>query len=94
MRILFLIVNFQNGYGVSLVVKKQVEGLLARGVNDVFIAAHNISPEYIQNNLNVLHIGTDYHSVEETIQKVIPDIIIVHTPPYFAHENHFQVSLM
>jgi GT2 family glycosyltransferase len=68
-----------------------VEGLIAMGLKDIFVAANEIDFEINNNiNLNILQIGMDYHSVKEAIIKVNPEIIIVHTPPYFAHVAKFN----
>ena len=89
MRVLFLTSRFQGGYGVSLVVKKQVMGLLERGAKDVFVATPDASPSR-KSPIRLLSIGMDDQSTASAILKVRPDIVVVHTPPYYSHVARFH----
>lgn len=84
MRVVIFTVVYQSGYGVSLVVKKHVEGLLANGF-EVFLATPDASSSYVDCGLNVVKIGTDFKDVEDALASIKPDIAIVHTPPYYEH---------
>jgi len=92
MRILIFTCVLKQGYGVGLVIKKQVEGLMKKGINDIFIAtpdAEGIRNSSLLKNRSII-IGSDYRSSKRAIHDVRPDIIIVHTPPYWEHIARFN----
>ncbi len=83
MKLLILTRFFKKGYGVGLVIKKQIEGLSVN--NEVYIATDDeITSE------NASKINLDYSMVRETINRVKPDAVIVHTPPYYEHVAQFN----
>jgi len=91
-RILIFTCVLKQGYGVGLVIKKQVEGLVRKGINDIFIAtpdAEGIRNSGLPKNRSII-IGSDYESSKRAIHDVRPDIIIVHTPPYWEHVARFK----
>lgn len=85
MKILILTVVYSTGWGVGLVVRKHVEGLLANNF-EVFLATPDIGKsETATGTLNIIKIGTGYDEVRDLLLSIRPDITIVHTPPYFGH---------
>jgi len=92
MRILIFTCVLKQGYGVGLVIRKQIEGLINRGNNDIFIStpdAEGIRNSGLSKNRSII-IGSDYESSRRAIRDVKPDIIIVHTPPYWEHVARFN----
>lgn len=86
MRVLIFTIVYQYGYGVSLVVKKHVEGLLSENDIEVFVATPNVgNSNYESDDFSIIKIGTGYNDVINAINSVKPDIVIAHTPPFFEH---------
>lgn len=93
MKILFFTCFFQQGYGVHLVIKKQLQGLLANGFKELYLAVRDFNEkenETLDENVTVFKAGSDYQSVRDIMMKVKPGIVIVHTPPYWPHIARFN----
>lgn len=90
-RILIISKVFSTGFGVGLVVKKQLEHLLKKGYNDLHIATSDINP-------STPPIGVQLHIINESkkdfhnfLTVFNPDIIIVHTPPYYKLVSEYEM---
>ena len=93
MKILFFTCFFQQGYGVHLVIKKQLQGLLANGFKELYVAVRDFDEkenETLDENVTIFKAGSDYQSVRDIMMKVKPGIVIVHTPPYWPHIARFN----
>jgi glycosyltransferase involved in cell wall biosynthesis len=93
MKILFFTCFFQQGYGVHLVIKKQLQGLLANGFNELYLAVRDFDEkenEKLDRRVKVFKAESNYNSVKDIMMKVKPDVVVVHTPPYWSHIARFN----
>ncbi len=74
MRLLCFTSAYQLGYGVGLVIKEQLKRLKAESW---------VATQAEVDEKNVITITPDAQGVREAIGRARPDVIIVHTPPYF-----------
>ena len=79
---------FRLGWGVGLIVRKHIEGLLNNNLH-VCVATPDMADvrgyDCQDTNLEIIKIGTDYSDVKNVMINFKPDFTIVYTPPYFEH---------
>ncbi len=88
MKILILTSAYSMGFGVGLVIRKQVDALRSTWNHEIFVGlpvAKDASPEQ-----GLVEAGSDAESVRKLICRLKPHVVIVHTPPYFRFVAQFD----
>ncbi|MDD1745287.1 MAG: glycosyltransferase [Candidatus Methanoperedens sp.] len=79
---------FQLGWGVGLIARKHIEGLLNNHYH-VCVATPDMPDvrgyDCQNTDLEIIKIGKDYSDVKDVMINFKPDFTIVYTPPYFEH---------
>lgn len=88
MRVLLLTSAYGVGFGVGLVLRKQIQGLALLGVTDVYVGVPELPADKHDDFL--VKVGIDFESVRASICRIHPDIVIAHTPPYFQYIAQFN----
>jgi glycosyltransferase involved in cell wall biosynthesis len=67
--------------------------LIANGFKELYLAVRDYNEkenQRLDKNVTVFKAGSDYQGVRDIMMKVKPDIVIVHTPPYWHHIARFN----
>ncbi len=89
-RMLFLTSRYLSGYGVSLVIQKQLAGLRALGLKNITVAASDVLVSTSKQEENIIPVGQNYEDVSKLIRKVQPDMVVAHTPPFYTHVAQYS----
>jgi len=82
-RILHLTCSYRQGFGVGLVIKKLNDELIKTGHYDLFVASPDIDEESPDGQVGLIKIDNELSSVKRVIGNIVPDVVVVHTPPYW-----------
>jgi hypothetical protein len=89
-RILILSPVYGIGYGVSLVIEKQMDGLVKMGGHEVYLGGPNVATLNSENSGFFRNVGLDLASTHSLIEEINPDIIISHADPYHSHVSKYK----
>lgn len=89
-KILFLSPVYEIGFGVGLVIEKQIQGLVKRGGYEIYLGVPGVENRYPGSGGVYRNVGLDCASTHALIKELRPDIVISHADPYHGHVAKFK----
>lgn len=94
-KILFLTSRYLSGYGVGLVVNKQLQGLKKQGISRISVGALDVINDHSEDGISIYNVDFNQTTTHALIGKIQPHIVVAHTPPYYSFvANYRQQNLI